>query len=96
VRGLANAMNNPVNTLYRIVDNLAEVIEFTAGENTKFLETPFRKLKLRKNILIAAIVRNNAIIIPHGNDVVKHKDIVILITKDLNLANLNDILGDEL
>ena len=92
VRGLSNAMNNPVNTLYRIVDNLAEVIEFTATENTKFLETPFRKLSLRKNILIAAIVRNNLIIIPHGNDVIKHKDIVILITKDLNLSNLNDIL----
>jgi trk system potassium uptake protein TrkA len=93
VRGLANAMNNPVNTLYRIVDNLAEVIEFTADSNTKFLEIPLRKLKLQKNILIAALVRGNSIIIPHGNDFIKNKDKVILITKNLKLANLNDILA---
>ena len=34
VRGLQNAMGNPVDALYRIMDNRVEAIEFTANEHT--------------------------------------------------------------
>jgi trk system potassium uptake protein TrkA len=95
VRGLQNAMGNPINALYRIVGNQAEVIELTAVKSEKYTDIPLRKLNVRKGILIAAIVRKNDIIIPHGNDVIKPGDNVILITKDKTIMDLENIIDTE-
>jgi len=92
VRGLKNAMGNPVETLYRIIDGKAEALEFIAGPSTKFLNIPLRDLKLKEGILVAAIVRRNEIIIPHGKDVIKPGDSVIIIVKDNRFSDFNDIL----
>ena len=71
----------------------AEALEFIAGQSTKFLNIPLRDLKLKKGILVAAIARKNQIIIPHGNDVIKLGDSVILIVKDQRFSDFNDILA---
>ncbi len=98
VRGMKNAVGNTVDTLYRIMGGKAEAIEFTAGDTAKILDTPLKKLNLIDNVLVAAIVRKNEIIIPHGSDVIKAKDSVILIAKDKKLTDLNEIVaaGDML
>lgn len=93
VRGLKNAMGNPVETLYKIIDGKAEAIEFIAGQSTKFLNIPLRYLKLVGGVIFAAIVRKNDIIIPHGKDVVKLGDSVILIVKDKQFSDFNDIIA---
>jgi trk system potassium uptake protein TrkA len=95
VRGLKNAMGNPVETLYRIIDGKAEALEFTAGKSTRFLNIPLRDLDLKKGILVAAIVRKNEIIIPHGNDEIRLGDSVILIVKDKHFSDFNDILASR-
>lgn len=92
VRGLQNAMGNHVNALYRIVENKAEAIELTAGNSSKYIDIPLKKLNVKKGILIAAIVRRNEIIIPNGNDVIKPRDNVILITKDNKITDLENII----
>ncbi len=92
VRGLKNAMGNPVETLYKIIGDKAEAIEFIAGQTTKFLNIPLRYLKLVDGVIFAAIVRKNEIIIPHGKDVVKLGDSVILIVKDKQFSDFNDII----
>jgi trk system potassium uptake protein TrkA len=92
VRGLQNALGNPVDALYRIMDNMVEAIQFTANKHTKFLDIPLKDLNILEGILVAAIVRKNEIIIPHGNDVIKADDNVILIVKDKKLTDLNDII----
>ena len=46
-----------------------------------------------KRILVAAIVRKNEIIIPHGKDVIKPGDSVILIVKDQRFSDFNDIVS---
>ena len=93
VRGLKNAMGNPVEALYKIVDDKAEASEFTASQQTKFINIPLRDLKLLKGVLVAAIVRRSDIIIPHGKDAIKLGDTVILISKDRQFSDLNDIIA---
>lgn len=92
VRGLQNATGNSVNTLYRIMGDRVEAIEFTANKHTELLDTPLKKLKIVEGVLVAAIVRKNEIIMPHGSDVIKAGDNVILIAKDKKLTDLNDIV----
>jgi trk system potassium uptake protein TrkA len=93
VRALKNAMGNPVETLYKLIGGKAEAIEFIAGQTTKFLNIPLRYIKLVDGVIFAAIVRKNEIIIPHGKDVVKLGDSVILITKDKQFMDFNDIIA---
>ncbi len=92
VRGLQNAMGNPVNALYRIIGDQVEAVEFTVGASVNFTEIPLKKLCIAKGVLVAAIVRKNEIIIPHGNDVIKQGDNVILIVKDKKVTDLNNII----
>jgi trk system potassium uptake protein TrkA len=92
IRGLKNAEGNPVKTLYRLVGGRVEAVEFDADRTFRLLDRPLKDLPIAGGILIAAIVRNNKIIIPRGNDVIRQGDSVILITKDRPLTDLNDIL----
>jgi trk system potassium uptake protein TrkA len=92
VRGLKNARGNPIETLYRIIDEKVETLEFTIRYPTEFLNIPLKDLKITKGVLVAAIARKNAIIIPHGHDVIKLGDSVIIITKHEGLYDLNEII----
>lgn len=93
VRGLKNAIGNPIETLYRIINGKAEAIEFIAGTSTRFLNVPLKKLRLVENTLVAAIARKGKIIIPHGNDSIRLGDSVIVVTMNSGLTDLNEILA---
>jgi trk system potassium uptake protein TrkA len=92
VRGLQNAMGSPVNTLYRIVGDRAEAIEFSANKSTRILGKPLKDLSIAPGVLVLAIARKNDVIIPHGDDSIEENDSVILITKGTKLRDLNDIV----
>ncbi|MDR0382002.1 MAG: Trk system potassium transporter TrkA [Oscillospiraceae bacterium] len=92
VRGLQNAMGNPVNTLYQILGEQAEAIEFIISRPSELLDTPLRKLPIVRGVLVAVIVRGSDIIIPHGGDCLRLGDHVVLITRGRPLSDLDDIL----
>ena len=93
VRALDNSQGSAVEKLYKILDDKAEVAEFTANSSTLFLDTKLKDLIFKDDMLIAAIVRNKKIIIPYGNDFIKIGDKVIVVTKTGFLSDLNDIFG---
>lgn len=92
VRGLQNARGNSVDSLFRIMGGRAEAIEFTASKQGGILNTPLKDLTIIEGVLIAAIVRKNEIIIPHGSDVILAGDSVILIATGKKLTDLSDIV----
>lgn len=92
IRAKENISSSYMKTLYKLVDGKVETAEFLAGEYVTFLNTPLSKIKIKKNALIAAINRNNEIIFPSGNDFIQANDLVIVVSKDRKIRNLNDIL----
>lgn len=80
-------------TLYKLVDGKIEAIEFAAGEYVTFLGRPLSTIKLKNNILVAAVNRKNKIIFPGGTDTIEKGDMVIVVSKGQKLYNLNDILA---
>ncbi len=92
VRALDNTKGIAVEKLYRILDDEAEVAEFTAKNTPSLTNIKLQDLKLKDDVLIAAILRNKKIIIPSGNDVIKEKDKVIVVTKAGHITDLNEIL----
>jgi len=94
VRALDNSQGIAVEKLYKILDDEAEVAEFTANNSAALLNVKLKDLKLKKDVLIAAIVRNKKIIIPYGNDYIKEGDKVIVVTKTGFISDLSEILED--
>lgn len=92
VRGLSNAVGNPADTVYKIVDEKVELLEFTANKSTSFLNIPLKKLKLVEGVIIGAIARRNEIIIPHGDDVIKQGDKVIVVTVEKQIHDFNQVV----
>ncbi|MBC8535237.1 Trk system potassium transporter TrkA [Feifania hominis] len=92
VRALRNSLGSKVETLYRIVNNKAEALEFKVGERARVIGKTLTQLELKENLLIACIVRKGRIIIPRGSDQIEHGDSVIVVTTNSSLRDLDDIL----
>lgn len=92
VRAKENISSSYMKTLYKLVDGKVEAAEFLAGDYVSFLNTPLSRIKIKKNVLIAAINRNNEIIFPSGSDFVQAGDLVVVVSKDRKVKSLNDIL----
>ena len=91
IRALANSLGSNVITLYRLVNNQVEALEFIAKTEENFYDIPLKDVKLKDNCLIACIIRNNEVIIPDGNSCIKLNDNVIVVTTHKNFDDLADI-----
>lgn len=92
IRALANKRGSNVLTLYRLVNNQVEALEFSAKANEELYDKPLRELRLKKNCLIACIIRDSNVIIPDGNSTIQFGDNVIVVTTHKNFDDLTDIL----
>ncbi len=85
-----------IETLYRLSHGKAEAIGFTVPEKGNYQGITLMKLKLKPNILIASIIRENEVIIPKGSDCLLPGDsIVVVTTSDQAISRLSDIFADE-
>ncbi len=91
-RALQNSMGSNVETLYKLMDDKAEALEFNTKEDAKITGIPLKELKLKKNILIGGIIRDRKTIIPGGNDMILNGDKVVVIASNHRLQDLSDIL----
>ncbi len=82
-----------IESLYKLEEGQAEIIEFIVGAKSKFINIPLKKLNLPVDTIITTIIRRNEIIIPHGDDVIKKGDSVIVIIKNNSVSNLDEILN---
>ncbi len=92
IRAIANKRGSNVLTLYRLVNNQVEALEFLAKkQEKKIYEKPLKELKIKKDCLIACIIRQSQVIIPNGGDCIKQGDNVIVVTTHKNFDDLTDI-----
>lgn len=93
VRARQNSYSSAnVETMYRLVDDRVEALEFIIKEKTKYTDVPLKDLSLKPNNLIACIARNRQIIIPNGNDSFQMGDSVVIVTRDKKVQDITDIL----
>ncbi len=94
VRALQNEAGNNVKTLYRILDDRVEALEFTVHEESRVTGVPLTDLPLKKNQLVCCIARGEEIIIPRGRDDIRLGDTVIVVTLEQGLHDVQDILEE--
>ena len=92
VRAMQNSMGSNVETMYKIVAEKAEALEFRVKADAPLLGVPLMDLQLKRNLLVACINRNGHVIIPRGQDTIEAGDTVIVVTTHTGLNDLKDIL----
>ncbi len=93
VRALENTIGSELLTLYRLVGNRVEAIEFLAKEQQLAIyDKPLRELNIKNNCLVACIIRGTKVIIPDGNTCIHLGDNVIVVTTHKKFDELTDIL----
>ena len=92
VRSAKNTRGSNMETLYNVIKGEVEASEFIIRQESKIVGVPISNLKFRKNVLIAAILRDGAVIIPHGYDTIEIGDSIIIVSKVTGLQDVTDIL----
>ncbi len=92
VRSLKHTKSSTVRTVYRVANDKVEALEFLAESGCRALGVPLMKMKLKKNLLIAGIIRQGKVIFPGGNDMLQQGDVVIVATTNKYLSSLDEIL----
>ncbi|MBQ4268210.1 MAG: Trk system potassium transporter TrkA, partial [Clostridia bacterium] len=81
-----------IETLYNIIQGEVEATEFIVKDGSPVIGKPLMELKFKRNVLVASILRGETVIIPRGQDTIEAGDAVVVITKDLALQDVADVL----
>lgn len=93
VRSLASTAGSEIESLYHLVGNQVEAIEFRVKDRIpNLVGVPLRNVQLKKNILICAIIRKREIVVPDGSAVIELGDSVVIVSKEHHFSSLKDIL----
>ena len=93
VRSAKSAKDGNMENLYNVVQDKVEAVEFIVKEGSRLIGKPLSELHFKQNMLVASIVRNGTVILPRGNDSILAGDSVILVTKDVAVVELADVLA---
>ncbi|WP_343208111.1 Trk system potassium transporter TrkA [Anaerolentibacter hominis] len=92
VRATQNSIGSNVETLYTILDGKAEALEFAVHEESALTGVALSELDLKQNLLVCCINRRGRILIPRGQDQIRKGDTVVVVTTEIGLHDIQDIL----
>ena len=92
VRAMNNSMDSNVETLYRLAGGRVEALEFAIKDVSPIIGVPLKNLRLKPQVIIAAIMRRDGVIIPGGTDSIQIGDRVIIITAQEGLNEIKEIV----
>lgn len=92
VRAMQNSIGSNIETLYQLIEDKVEALEFRVHEESELVGVPLKELQLKDNLLIACINRKGTIITPGGQDSIEVGDTVVVVTTAQGFHDLKDIL----
>ena len=92
VRTRANRSFASVERMYRLMDGAVEALEFVAQAGDPYIHVPLVNLNIARDCLIAVIVREGQVHIPHGNDTIETGDNVIIISRRAGIRGLGEVI----
>ena len=94
VRATQNSIGSNVETLYKLIDDKVEALEFHIQKHSRVANICLQELKIREDVLVACISRNGKVIIPGGRDKILPGDSVVVVTTCSGLTDVENILAD--
>ncbi|MCR5663282.1 MAG: Trk system potassium transporter TrkA [Oscillospiraceae bacterium] len=82
-------------TLHRLADGKVEALEFKLQAGSHLLGIPLKDLKLKKNLLISAVIRGERCFIPDGSTTLQVGDHAVIVTAAGRLTRADQVLEGE-
>ena len=92
VRAREHSKGTEIERLYRLAEGKAEAIEFIARKGDSYIGIALKDLSIRPGNLVAVILHQGKVIFPFGNDKIEAGDHVVIISRELGIGDLNEVL----
>ena len=92
IRGRVNAQYSDLQAMHHLANGQIETLQFHIKEANKMTAKPLSHLKLKKGILIAAIIRKGKTIFPTGEDTLEVGDQLLVTTLRPNITKIYDLI----
>jgi len=92
IHGRVNAQYSDLQAMHHLANGQVETLQFLIKEANKMTGKLLSQLKLKKDVLIAAIIRNGKTIFPTGEDTLQVGDKLVVITLLSNITKIYDLL----
>ncbi len=92
IRGRVNAQYSDLQAMHHLANGQIETLQFQIKEANKMTAKPLSQLKLKKGVLIAAIIRKGKTIFPTGEDTLKVGDQLLVTTLLPNITKIYDLI----
>ena len=91
-RALSNSSDSDVEAVHMLADNQVEALAFCIKEPGPVTGCQLMDLRIRKGVLISAIIRGREIIVPSGQDCMLPGDLVVVVTTLKGIGSISRIL----
>ena len=92
IRGRVNAQYSDLQAMHHLANGQIETLQFQIKEANKMTAKPLSQLKLKKGVLIAAIIRKGKTIFPTGEDTLEVGDKLLVTTLLPNITKIYDLI----
>ena len=92
IRGRVNAQYSDLQAMHHLANGQIETLQFHIKEANKMTAKPLSQLKLKKGVLIAAIIRKGKTIFPTGEDMLEVGDQLLVTTLLPNITKIYDLI----
>ena len=92
IRGRVNAQYSDLQAMHHLANGQIETLQFQIKEANKMTAKPLSQLKLKKGVLIAAIIRKGKTIFPTGEDILEVGDKLLVTTLLSNITKIYDLI----
>ena len=92
IRGRVNAQYSDLQAMHHLANGQIETLQFHIKEANKMTAKPLSHLKLKKGVLIAAIIRKGKTIFPTGEDMLEVGDQLLVTTLLPNITKIYDLI----
>jgi len=93
IRGRVNAQYSDLQAMHHLANGQIETLQFHIKEANKMTSKPLSQLKLKKGVLIAAIIRKGKTIFPTGEDMLEVGDKLLVTTLLPNITKIYDLIA---
>lgn len=93
IRGRYNAQFSNLEALHHVANGQIETLQFQIKEENKMTGIPLSQLHLKKDVLIAAIIRQGKAIFPTGDDNLQVGDKIVVTTLLQNITQIYELLA---
>ncbi|WP_218653625.1 Trk system potassium transporter TrkA [Streptococcus pluranimalium] len=92
VRGRDNAQDSNLDAMHHVANGRIETLQFEVRDKNKMAGQQLSNIKLKDNVLIAAIIRKGRTSYPTGEDILEVGDKIVVITLLKNITKIHDLM----